>query len=63
MRRKRPSLKTNDVNRIRRRRGDTDLPTVPVYRIDSLPATTPPTETEDDPTEEAVRRMIEAAYT
>ncbi|WP_158923977.1 hypothetical protein [Acidisphaera sp. S103] len=63
MRRKRPSSSAGTPNRAPRRR-DVDLPAVPVFRIDSLPGTTPqPAETEDHPADEAVRRMVEAAYT
>jgi hypothetical protein len=49
-----------------RRRSDADIPPVPTVRPDaeSTPAQHPhPPVNNEDPTEEAVRRMVEAAYT
>jgi hypothetical protein len=49
-----------------RRQDDRDIPTVPTFQpaIETSALQTPiPAATEDDPSEEAVRRMVEAAYT
>ena len=45
------------------RRRYADLPTVPTFRPDPEAAAPPPCETEDEQAAEAVRRMVEAAYT
>jgi hypothetical protein len=46
-----------------RRRRDADLPAVPTFQPDPEAAATPPSEIEDDQVAEAIRRMVEAAYT
>jgi hypothetical protein len=53
-------------NTMPRRRRDADIPPVPTVRsaAEAVTAQTPaPPTNEDDPIEEAVRRMVEAAYT
>jgi hypothetical protein len=46
----------------RQRRPDPSIAEVPTVRPDTAPAEPPPAEAEDS-AEEAVRRMVEAAYT
>ena len=56
MRRKpRPPAKAN--------RRDTPPPPVPTFQSDAETITETPAQPDDDPADEAVRRMIEAAYT
>jgi hypothetical protein len=64
MRRKRLSPNAGDINRLPRRRPKPDPPEVPVFQPARSANPAPPNpETNDDPTEDAVRRMVEAAYT
>ena len=64
MRRKHLSPNAADIYRGPRRRREADLPDVPVVQPARSAVLIPPTtEFRDDPTEDAVRRMIEAAYT
>lgn len=66
MRRKRLPRDAAATNSGRRRRRDTDVPAVPTFQpeIQTIASQTlKPAATEDDPAEEAVRRMVEAAYT
>jgi hypothetical protein len=47
-----------------RRRRDADIPPVPTVRQEAASSPTPdPPATPDDPADEAIRRMVEAAYT
>jgi hypothetical protein len=66
MRRKSNAGNASRTNRPSRGRRDTDIPGVPTFQPDAESVTAPPssaTEIKDDPADEAVRRMVEAAYT
>jgi hypothetical protein len=57
----RPSAATKGSRPSRRRR-EADIPAVPTFEAPAKTAPPPP-EPEDDQADEAVRRMVEAAYT
>ena len=61
--RRKPLLRTKDAKRSVTRRTATGLPEVPTF--DSVAAQAPPPlrTTDADPSDEAIRRMVEAAYT
>jgi hypothetical protein len=64
MRRKRLLPNAGAIHRLPRRQHKPDLPEVPTVQPTRSANPPPPNpETNDDPTEDAVRRMIEAAYT
>jgi hypothetical protein len=65
MRRKRLSRNAMATTNRPRRRRDMDVPAVPTFNpeIKTIAVQTPPAATEDDSAQEAVRRMVEAAYT
>jgi hypothetical protein len=46
-----------------RRRRDATVPAVPTFKPDSETVAEAPAEPSDDAAEDAVRRMVEAAYT
>ncbi len=66
MRRKIRLSRAVKANRSSTRRLDTNVPAVPTFKPDPDAAVMKPvidSKTADDPAEEAVRRMVEAAYT
>jgi hypothetical protein len=65
MRRKRLSRNAAETAHGPRRRRDKDVPAVPTFKpeIQTIAVQAPPATTEDDAAQEAVRRMVEAAYT
>lgn len=57
-------LRRDETKRPGHSRPVTGVPEVPTFQPDSKPATLPPPAiTGEDPSEDAVRRMVEAAYT
>ena len=66
MRRKSGSHKPGQPGKPSRRRPDTGIPEVPTFQAppaDTMPPASSPATTADDLVEDAVRRMVEAAYT
>ena len=60
--RRKARLRNDETKRLGRRRPETGVPEVQTFRPDSEPAAMPPlAKTDEDPSEEAVRRMVEAA--
>lgn len=63
MRRLSQKYKATEANAPRGRQLKVDLPEVAEYPRDLLAGAVPVAKAEADPTEEMVRRMVEAAYT
>jgi hypothetical protein len=61
--RRQPRLRQDDTNRLGQRRPGIGVPDVPTFQQDTKPAAKPTMPPDEDPSEEAVRRMVEAAYT
>ena len=61
--RRRPRLRQDEANRLGHRRSVTGVPEVPTFQPTANPvALPPPATTDEDPSEEAIRRMVAAAY-